>query len=82
MEAKEAAIRLHLDNNQSAMLAAAAYYSPMDQVAVLEEWGKPLSSEDAELKEWNHLVDAWNKTSPPVQSRFLDSVKEALGLNR
>ena len=50
-EAQEAAKRLHLDSNQSALLAAAKYSSAKDQVAVLEVWGKPLSPEDVELKE-------------------------------
>lgn len=79
-ETHEAARRLQLDNNQAALLAAAAYASAEDQVAVLEEWGKPLSPEDMELKEWNRLVDAWNATQPAIQARFLDAVNNALGI--
>jgi hypothetical protein len=49
---------------------------------VLEEWGKPLSPEDMELKEWNRLVDAWNSARPAIQARFLASLDEALGIKR
>jgi len=82
LEAQEAAKRLRLDSNQSALLAAVKCSSARDQVAVLEEWGKPLSPEDVELKEWNRLVDAWNSARPAIQARFLSGVDEALGIKR
>jgi hypothetical protein len=69
-EAQEAAKRLHLDSNQSALIAAARYSFAKDQVAVLEEWGKPLSPEEINLKNWNRLVDAWNRASWQNQVKF------------
>lgn len=72
-EAQDKARKTGLDNNRSALLAAAKEVTVEGQVAVLDSWGKTHKKEE-QVKEWNRLVDAWNDASTETQVKFLRAI--------
>jgi ParB/RepB/Spo0J family partition protein len=74
-EAKEAAIEEGLDDNRSALLAAAKEKTPTAQVAVLRRIADPpLNDDESAEKQVAALMSAWNKAGAEARTEFLSRI--------
>jgi hypothetical protein len=76
-ETKETAQQLHLDDNQAALLEAAASADPEKQVETLRSRAArrhALTSSEKTDKQFAALVAAWGRAGPEARAKFLASV--------
>lgn len=84
-EAKKAAVELGMDDNRSALLAAAKAAEPAAQVEILKTRAErpakpsplaavPLNDFEAKEKQVARLMDAWNAAGPEAREEFLSRV--------
>lgn len=73
-EAQAAARRAGLDDNRTALLAAARKAEPAEQVMVLESWSVPKRESDVIEAQVKALMNAWNRATEEARERFLSLV--------